>query len=44
MASVMLPPAIPAPFPPIKKGAYNFNTQKRVVDYYATAIKTLEVR
>ena len=40
----MLPPSMHSAFPGIKKGAYNLNTQKRVVDYYASAIKTLEVR
>ena len=48
MASLMLPPPMPMPMHPVftgvKKGAYNLNTQKRVVEYYASAIKTLEVR
>ena len=34
---------IPAPFPPTKKG-YNFVPQRKVIDYYAAAVKTLEVR
>lgn len=35
---------IPVPFPQAKKSNYNFVPQKKVVDYYAAAVKTLEVR
>lgn len=35
---------IPVPFPPAKKNNYNFVPQKKVIDYYAAAVKTLEVR
>ena len=35
---------IPVPFPPPKKNNYNFVPQRKVVDYYAAAVKTLEVR
>ena len=36
-------PGVPPSFPPAKKGGFNFVSQRKVIDYYATAVKTLEV-
>ena len=44
MAILIHPGAIPAPFAPPKKGGFTFASQRKSVDYYATAVKTLEVR
>ena len=44
MAVLIHPGAMAAPFPSSKKGAFNFASQRKAVDYYATAVKTLEVR
>ena len=34
---------VPVPFPPSKKSNYNFVPQRKVIDYCADAVKTLEV-
>ena len=34
---------VPVPFPPSKKSNYNFVPQRKVIDYCAAAVKTLEV-
>ena len=44
MAVLIHPGAIPTPFTSSKKGSFNFASQRKAVDYYATAVKTLEVR
>lgn len=38
-AGLQLPPT----FPHGKKGPYNFVSQRKVIDYYASAVRTLEV-